>query len=134
MKKLLSILSICLVFVSCSKEIVRAHEDETTRQEGKTYYDAKPLTGVRWGKWQNNNKLKYEYEYKDGIRDGFSKFWYANGNMRHSTFEKNGEYDGLNQWWHENGQLRQESVYKDGKRVSSKYWSASGLPCNGPCN
>lgn len=132
MKKMLSILSICLVFVSCSPD--RVHEDETTRQDGKTYYNGKPLTGIRWGKWASNNKLKFEYEYKDGIQDGLSKFWYANGNIRHSTFEKNGEYDGLNQWWHENGQLRQESVYADGKRVSVKYWSSSGLPCNTPCD
>ena len=136
MKKLLSILSICLVFISCSPD--RVLIDELTNKGGITFFEGKTFNGVgfdiqsngqldfeyTWKDgeldglqkgWYENGQLKYEGNYKDGKMDGLDKAWYENGQLEHEDNWKNGEYDGLHQEWYENGQLQIEANYKDGE-------------------
>ena len=56
---------------------------------------------------QEDCKVEYWCNYKDGVRDGLYRRWY------------------------ENGQLRLEWNYKDGERISQKCWDKNGkeIPC-----
>ena len=127
MKKLLSILSICLVFVSCTstpEEIaeeapIRLLVDELinkgTKESPIMYFEGKLFTGVAFDVY-SEGQLKFEGTYKDGKEDGLYQYWYENGQLRFKVTSKDGKEDGLFQYWYENGQLKFERTYKDGKK------------------
>ena len=101
MKKLLSILSICLVFVSCTPD--RVHIDEIIKKGEILYFEGKPFTGVAFD-IHYNRQLKSEGNYKDGQRDGLYQEWYKNGQLLSEANYKDGQRDGLYQEWYENGE------------------------------
>ena len=115
MKKLLSILSICLVFVSCSPDRVLYDEltERGTDDKPTMYFEGKPFTGVAFDIWEDG-QLHYEGTYKDGKQDGLFQTWYDNGQLAIRQNYKDGKYDGLFQSWYKNGQLEYERNYKDG--------------------
>ena len=102
MKKLLSILSICLVFVSCSPD--RVHIDELIKKDKIYYFEGKPFTGVGFDVY-SNRQLKSEGNYKDGELDGLYQEWYYDGQLEVEANYKDGQRDGLYQEWYENGVL-----------------------------
>jgi len=110
MKKLLSILSICLVFVSCSPD--RVLIDELTRKGEVLYFEGKPFNGVSFNVY-DDGQLKDEYTYKDGEIDGLVQVWYENGQLRYEWNFKDDELNGLYQSWYENGQLSSKANFKD---------------------
>ena len=143
MKKLLSILSICLVFVSYSQDRVLIDEltIKGTDDKPMIYFEGKPFTGVAFdvyengqlareinlkdGKqdglaqeWYSNGQLYYAINYKDGKEDGLAQEWYDNGQLHREINLKDGKEDGLEQEWDENGQLLREETYKDGVRIN----------------
>ena len=59
--------------------------------------------------------IRYEWYYKNGVKDGISKGWYPNGNLKHTQTWKDGVQHGEDIWYHENGQMRDEGEFKDGK-------------------
>ena len=116
MKKLLSILSICLVFISCSPDRVLNDEltNKGTEESPIMYYEGALFNGVGFDVYEDG-QLKYEANFKDGKWDGLYQQWYENGQLEYEGNWKNGEYDGLHQEWYENGQLQIEANYKDGE-------------------
>jgi len=64
MKKLLSILSICLVFVSCSPD--RVLSTELTRRGETYYFEGKPFNGVSFDLY-DDGQLMYETHTKSII-------------------------------------------------------------------
>ena len=124
MKKLLSILSICLVFISCSPD--RVHFDEITQKGEISYFEGKPFTGVAFDT-HSNEQLRYEGTFKDGKEDGLSKAWYENGQLYAKSNLKDGKRNGLRKFWHSNGQLKSEVNWKDGELDGlSKEWYEDG--------
>ena len=65
--------------------------------------------------YYNNGKLKFEYEIKNGEKEGFSREYYENGQLKKESCYKNGKLNGLYKQYYENGQLEIEATYKDGK-------------------
>ena len=65
--------------------------------------------------YYNNGKLKFEYEIKNGEKEGFSREYYENGQLKKESCYKNGKLNGLCKQYYENGQLEIEATYKDGK-------------------
>ena len=65
--------------------------------------------------YYNNGKLKFEYEIKNGEKEGFSREYYENGQLKKESCYKNGKLNGLCKQYYENGQLEIEGTYKDGK-------------------
>jgi len=59
--------------------------------------------------------IRYEWYYKNGVKDGISKGWYPNGNLKHTQTWKDGIQYGKDIWYYENGQMRDEGEFKDGK-------------------
>ena len=119
MKKLLSILSICLVFVSCSPDRVLYDEltERGTDDKPTMYFEGKPFTGVAFDIWEDG-QLHYEVTYKDGYLDGLGQNWYKNGQLQYEGTFKDGKKDGLHQEWYENGQLKEERTYNDGALIN----------------
>jgi len=76
--------------------------------------DMKPVTGVVRDRYEDG-QLKFEYNYKDGKKDGLHRGWYEDGQLKFEDNYKDGKKDGLCRVWYENGQLRLEWNYKDGK-------------------
>ena len=86
----------------------------------KYVYIGKLRNGKKEGEWvsyfHSNGKKKYEWNYKDGERDGLWTSWYENG----QKYERNlndGKRDGLTTEWYSNGTKKYEGKYKDGKEV-----------------
>ena len=115
MKKLLSILSICLVFISCSPD--RVHFDELINKGNEQvplmYFEGKPFTGVSFD-IDSNGQLRYEGTFKDGEKNGLSQWWWENGQLNIKSTYKDGKKDGLYEGWDDNGQKHSEFYYKDG--------------------
>jgi antitoxin component YwqK of YwqJK toxin-antitoxin module len=59
--------------------------------------------------------LRYEWYYKDGLKDGTSRGWYPNGQLKHICTWYYGKLNGLSTAWHSNGQKDWEVIFKDGK-------------------
>jgi antitoxin component YwqK of YwqJK toxin-antitoxin module len=124
MKKLLSILSICLVVVSCSPD--RVLYDELTQKGEISYFEGKPFTGVSFNVYDDGQR-KEELTYKDGWLDGLAQGWYENGQMEHEYNYRDGKQDGLQKSWYENGQLSYEGTYKLWEKNGVwKSWSENG--------
>ncbi|MDA9237241.1 hypothetical protein N9O99_02145 [Schleiferiaceae bacterium] len=88
MKKLLSILSLCLVFISCSPD--RVLYDELTQKGEISYFEGKPFTGVAFDIY-SNGQLKLQINYKDGKFNGLAEEWNENGELIDAGNFKNGE-------------------------------------------
>lgn len=113
MKKLLSVISICLVLSSYSQS--RVHFDEIYDNEDSSlvYYGDKLFTGVVYDTYPNG-QLKYTTNYTNGVDDGLQQEWYESGQLQSQSYFKEGKLDGKVQEWYENGQLKYEFNIKDG--------------------
>ncbi len=60
-------------------------------------------------------KLRWEWFYKDGQKDGVSKGWWPDGKLKHQWSWKNGIADGTWIHWNNDGLKFCEENYKDGK-------------------
>ena len=93
----------------------------------KYVYIGKLRNGKKEGEWvsyfHSNGKKKYEWNYKDGERDGLWTGWYENGQKEVEKTYKDGKIDGLMTYWYENGQKSYEETYKDGKEIEKTSWS-----------
>lgn len=116
MKKLLSILSVCLVFVSYSQNKVLINSLQSN--EDSTIFSLKdqPYTGVAIRHYRNG-QLKLEITLREGKLNGLSQVWRENGFIWAKTNWKDGNLDGLYQQWDENGQLIEQSNWKDGVQI-----------------
>ena len=86
----------------------------------KYVYIGKLRNGKKEGEWvsyfHSNGEKKYEWNYKDGERDGLWTGWYENGQKEEEGTYKDGEWNGLWTWWYSNGQKKAEGTYKNGKK------------------
>ena len=153
MKYLFVFLVVCLTSSVIGQN--RYHISETDEPEGSEgvvlISTNKTVTGVVYDEHENG-KLSYERNYKDGLQDGLSRWWYKNGQLyieanykdgkevpivrrwylngqMHFEFEynyKDGKQDGFSRSWHENGQLSYEEIYKEGQLISKKCWDENG--------
>ena len=105
MKKLLSILSICLVVVSCSPDRVIVDEltQKGTYQKPTMYFEGALFNGVGFDVYEDG-QLFYERNYKDGELDGLSKTWHLNGQLQSEVNWKDGALIYI-KGWNENGQI-----------------------------
>ena len=75
--------------------------------------DEIPYTGkitVFWG----NNRLKEEGIYREGVKSGLWKYWYATGKLFSKGIFRNGLKTGVWIEWHENGNKKTQSIYRNG--------------------
>jgi len=114
MKKLLSILSVCLVFVSYSQNKVLSNSLEWNKDNGIISYNNEPFTGVMITLYPTSG-LYSEESFKDGVKNGLHRGYYENGHLAVEMNFKQGVYHGLARRWFENGQLEELGTFKDGE-------------------
>jgi antitoxin component YwqK of YwqJK toxin-antitoxin module len=77
-----------------------------------------------WGKyllWGKGN-LKKETHYKNGKKEGLTRYWYKSGKKKGERHFKNGKREGPLIWWYESGKKMGEEYYKDGKKNGLGIW------------
>ena len=64
-----------------------------------------------------DGKLKDETMYKNGKREGLSKYYYQNGKLAvEQNFNNDGNIEGIRKDYWENGNIQEECLYKNGLR------------------
>lgn len=129
MKKILIVILIPLfLFITYCKG--QNHTDENNLKQGHwivLYKDIKRKTpgykpdqvveegdyvdGKRVGVWKGffpDGKTKHEITYKDGIPEGFARFYYKNGNIAEEGMWKINKWTGEYKYYSEQGELLQE--------------------------
>ncbi len=75
---------------------------------------------IKIGTWTEynlfNKKMKYTYEYKDGIFNGTNQLYYSNGNKFYEKQYSNGKLNGTWKSYNYKGNLVKEKTYYYGKR------------------
>ena len=116
LKRSITVLVCLILFTSCTKSIDYNKEKSNFEvREEITYYKGTPFTGEIFEK-DENGKLKYKINIKDGKRDGLSEVYYENGQLLVKENFKDGNKNGLYESYYKNGQSKYKLNYKDGKR------------------
>ena len=125
MKKLLPLLTLLLLIVSCSKPI----DEESLVQRNGVYYKVNsetPYSGKSF-MLHDNGQIYYERSFKEGKQFGLETLWYKSGQKREEgNWNENGKQDGLYTIWYKNGQKKSEVIFKDGERRSKTNWYKNG--------
>jgi len=148
MRKLLSILSVCLVFVSYSQNRVHI-KDLEENYPMPSYYQGELFTGIVYDtydngqlslegtmvegrmnaigqRWYENGQLKFKAKYKDNLLEGLGQEWYINGQLEFEGNFKNDRRDGLCKEWYSDGQLKSEEFWLNGQMLKKKEWNEKG--------
>lgn len=115
MRKILLMLVVTIVLVSCSKSV-----DFTSLQFkfGVAYEinSDKPYTGEALIYYSNGEVLERQ-NYKKGILNGELINYYNNGKLKMKSQIKNGSPNGKSIVYYENGSIEGKGEYKDGRKV-----------------
>lgn len=140
MKRILSILLICILLIGCLKESKRVHVNEVFFEDGrlkieleeserivlvKTKEDSTLLNGVYFDIYQNG-QVKFEMKCKNGTPDGLWENYYEDGQLQSEGIWKDGKTDGLWKYYNEEGQLTMEQVNVDGNEMIRKHYHENG--------
>jgi hypothetical protein len=127
---LLSVL-ICLALTACTREV----EERNTVERGGLVYETgaeQPFTGIVNGRGREDyrkNSYDFKKQYKDGVLDGDTVFYYPNGKMESKVPYKNGEINGFMLRYWPNGKPRARIHFVNGLRGGLKgemFWDESG--------
>jgi len=129
---LILLLSFAVVaLLGCSKEVPKG---KTYKRGGVLYEvgNTEPFTGYVVGKGREGYRakaFKYRKQYKNGLLNGKTKFWYKNGNLESVEPYRNGKINGLVARYYEDGQIKTYIHLVDGERGGYKgemFWSGDG--------
>jgi|WetSurMetagenome_2_1015567.scaffolds.fasta_scaffold87785_2 hypothetical protein len=68
------------------------------------------FTGIK--QFFSKNFLSYEAEYKNGVRQGLMKTYYASGKLRQTFWYVNGMREDTAVWYHEDGVIFRKTAFK----------------------
>ena len=94
-------------------------QDRVIRQEiiikggyGKEmyYYEKNLFNGIMFEKYENN-VLKYEWNIKNGKKDGLCRWFYDNGQLKWEVNFKDEKYNGLYRRWYLDGRLMYKTKF-----------------------
>jgi len=126
MKVLVILISVLLVNVVFAQK--RYQHIVETEYRGDTVVlisTKEPVTGIVYLENKEDGLLR-EVQYVNGIRNGYSKMISNNVVLTIENF-KNGLIDGESKWYYENGQKKSEGFYKEGKQEGiTKSWHPNG--------
>jgi antitoxin component YwqK of YwqJK toxin-antitoxin module len=117
--------------ISCQAEIPRS---ESVVRRGIVYQkgDDKPFTGFVVGRVREGYRPKiyrYKKQYKDGVLNGTTKFWYPNGMLESIEPYENGQLNGSVIRYYENGQKKARIPIRNGMRsggFGELFWDKHG--------
>jgi antitoxin component YwqK of YwqJK toxin-antitoxin module len=93
--------------------------------EDAYYLDGKPFTGVAFTAAKDGFE-RSESEYRDGLRWGPTREWYAPGQPKVESNYFRGVLHGAAREWHRNGALAEHGVYEFGIAIWEKQWDENG--------
>lgn len=95
-------------------------------RDGLHYLEGEPFTGVAFTLGRGGDWTKSEVAYRDGLRWGDTREWYAPGvPMVASCFERD-VLHGRAREWHRNGQLAEDGEYAYGIALWEETWDEDG--------
>ena len=142
--KFLLYLGIILMLASCGSNESESAISTTTKEELPKQPNCSDIDGIEIKSYSDFENIPSDYTglvfecrgdnvqgiytYKNGIKDGPRRNWYANGQLNQDEMNKDGRAMGLQREWHENGQLRfkykvNEKGIEDGPLVE---WHENG--------
>ena len=114
MKKLLPIL--LLILIGCSEPEPMDIKNLNFRNEKYYYVNSdEPYSGPIF-LLGNNGQLIQEGTFKNGVKEGYFKYYNDNGQVWNEITYKDGKQDGSYKIYYDNGQLEEERTYKDRKK------------------
>ena len=133
----LLLLLLAVLIVACQTEIDMSQAIE---RNGIVYAKSteKPFTGVVTGQSRHEGyrrvTVSFKKEYKDGLLNGRSYYYYLNGKIESIEPYVQGTLDGVVTRYYENGQIKARVHFVDGYRGGSKgemFWDQNGHRRNG---
>ncbi|MEI7795528.1 MAG: hypothetical protein WCI06_02715 [Methylococcaceae bacterium] len=124
MKKIMSVIGLCLLMSGCDSEKNKVPEERITVRIEKrddlafVPQETTPFTGEFQGYYRNGYK-KAEIHFKDGKQHGVAKMWYENGQQSNEATFYNGKLEGIATEWLSNGKKNKDRIFKDGKLIES---------------
>jgi antitoxin component YwqK of YwqJK toxin-antitoxin module len=120
-----------LMIFACQAEIPKS---ETIIRKGIVYQKGveKPFTGFVTGRAREGYRpqiYRYKKQYKDGILNGNTKFWYPNEKLESEEPYVNGQINGIVVRYYRNGQMKARIPMKNGMRGGSAgelFWDKNG--------
>ena len=64
--------------------------------------------------YYDSGKIKAEYYYENGLRNGPATLYYENGFLREEAFYRNGSLHGVNRKYYTNGLIAERATYNNG--------------------
>jgi antitoxin component YwqK of YwqJK toxin-antitoxin module len=115
----------------CTREVPK---EQTYLRNGVLYEVGKnkPFSGYVVGKGREGyraKRLRYRKKYKDGLRNGDTRFWYAHGQLESVEPYHNGKINGMVARYYENGQIKTYIHLVNGERGGYKgemFWQKNG--------
>ncbi len=127
-----AVLILSVLLIGCTTEI---DASEAIERNGIVYRigSQKPFSGVVTGRGRNEGYRNYSYnykkEYKNGILEGRSYFYYLDGQVESIEPYKDGLLNGVVTQYHPNGNIKARIHFVDGFRGGEKgemFWKADG--------
>jgi antitoxin component YwqK of YwqJK toxin-antitoxin module len=124
-------LLMCIAMVSCTREV----EERNTVERGGLLYEMgaeQPFTGIVNGRGREDYRKKaydYKKQYKDGVLNGETVFYFSNGKMESKVPYKDGEINGFMIRYWPNGRPKARIHFVNGLRGGLKgemFWDENG--------
>src|SRR5215467_12546606 len=93
--------------------------------DGYYYLDDEPFTGVAVSLYKDGS-VKSEIEYKQGLKWGLERHWFASSKLEAETEMQRGVVHGKERVWYADGQLKEEGEYEHGVTLKRKEWNEKG--------
>jgi hypothetical protein len=125
------VLLFCFMMASCASKISM---EDTTERNGLLYQrnHDDPYTGYVVGRAREGYRQKiysFKKEYKDGLLNGKTEYYYSNGKLESVENYKKGELDGIVTRYYEGGQIKARIHFINGERGGGKgefFWDPDG--------
>jgi len=93
--------------------------------DGHYYLDDEPFTGVAFS-LDEDGSLESETVYKDGLKWGLERHWFAPDKLESEAHMYRGVVHGKERLWHPNGKPKEEGDYEFGITLKRKKWDEDG--------
>ena len=108
----------CLCLAGCTAEV---HVSDIRTKRGLVYRvgHAKPFSGIVLGKGREGSRrytCRYKKQYKNGLLEGRSYFWYENGKLESIEPYQKGQLNGMLTSYYPNGKIKNRIHLVNGQR------------------
>ena len=109
-------------------EVLEATAVGLERIEGRLHLEGEPFTGRLVRRHEGGSVESMTY-YRDGLRHGQARAWYASGALRYRRSYRGGREEGVHVGWWEDGSLHFIYAFEDGVHEgNAREWYPDGTP------